>query len=149
MIFATLIAFAALVSPATAFHVGSARGTKVAAARMVKPYGDDPSAFAAGLPGSTAPLRNFDPLGFTTGKNIGEVKKLQEAELKHGRVCMLAGTMRQQYQVRAQSCTAVLGLITQETFHPLFGGDITGPAIYHWQQINVPGFSAASRLTHT
>ena len=30
---------------------------------------------------------------------------------------------------------AALGLITAESFHPLFGGQISGPGIYHFQEI--------------
>jgi hypothetical protein len=43
----------------------------------------------------------------------------REAELAHGRVSMLAS----------------LGFMTQESFHPLFGGDITGPAINQIPQL--------------
>ena len=44
--------------------------------------------------------------------------KYREAELKHGRIAMLAS----------------LGILTQEKFNPLFDGRITGPAIFHFQQ---------------
>eukprot|EP00608_Synchroma_pusillum_P008403 CAMPEP_0198427496 /NCGR_PEP_ID=MMETSP1452-20131203/5950_1 /TAXON_ID=1181717 /ORGANISM="Synchroma pusillum, Strain CCMP3072" /LENGTH=216 /DNA_ID=CAMNT_0044147873 /DNA_START=45 /DNA_END=695 /DNA_ORIENTATION=+ len=92
---------------------------------MVSMQGDDPKAFAAGLPGAIPPLGEFDPLGLSVGKPVGFVKKLQEAELKHGRVCMLAA----------------LGILVQEPFHPLFGGSVTGPAIFMWQKIPVPFIS--------
>ena len=46
------------------------------------------------------------------------MKKLREAELKHGRVCMLAS----------------VGTLVAERWHPFFGGRITGPAIYHVQE---------------
>lgn len=42
----------------------------------------------------------------------------QEAEIKHGRVSMLA----------------FLGMVVGELFNPLFNGEITGPAIYQFQQ---------------
>jgi hypothetical protein len=54
--------------------------------------------FAGGLPGGAGPeLKNFDPLKFSE-KAPEWVPWFREAELKHGRVCMLA----------------VLGFVTQE-----------------------------------
>jgi hypothetical protein len=75
--------------------------------------------FAGGIPGSAFPLQNFDPLNFMEGKEITEIKKFQESELKHGRLCMLAAP----------------GLLVSELFHPLFGGNIEGPAIYAFQKV--------------
>lgn len=46
------------------------------------------------------------------------MKKIREAELKHGRVCMLA----------------FLGMLVGENFNPLFDGKIMGAAIYQFQQ---------------
>jgi len=61
------------------------------------------------MPGVTAPLGFWDPVGFTTKFNCAESQILfyREAELKHGRVCMLA----------------VLGIIVGERhdFIPLLG----------------------------
>ena len=37
------------------------------------------------LPGALAPLGYFDPLSLSAGKTEGEVRKIREAELKHGR----------------------------------------------------------------
>lgn len=37
------------------------------------------------LPGALAPLGYFDPLSLSAGKTTGEVRKIREAELKHGR----------------------------------------------------------------
>jgi len=68
--------------------------------------------FCGGLPGAIAPLGDFDPLGFSTGKDALEINRLREAELTHGRVGMLAS----------------LGFLVQEKFHPLFTAD-GGPAI--------------------
>ena len=42
------------------------------------------------------------------------MKRYREAEVTHGRVAMLA----------------VLGFLVSESFHPFFGGEIDGPAIY-------------------
>jgi hypothetical protein len=58
------------------------------------------------MPGSTAPLGFFDPLGFSKDASPETMKKYREAELKHGRVAMLA----------------CFGMITADKFHPLFGG---------------------------
>ena len=79
----------------------------------------DPEAFCAGLPGAVAPLGNFDPLGFTKDLPVTEIKRFREAEVTHGRVGMLA----------------VLGYLVGENFHPLFGGQITGPANTHLAQV--------------
>lgn len=73
---------------------------------------------AEDMVGALPPVGFFDPLGISTGKTDGELKKLREAELKHGRVAMVAS----------------LGILAGETTNPLFDGKITGPAIYQFQQ---------------
>ena len=66
-----------------------------------------------GLAGDVAPTGFFDPVGFSNGKDAATVKQYREAELKHGRVAMLA----------------TVGLLTQEiTTNPV---GIEGPAIRH------------------
>merc|ERR1712060_347914 len=62
------------------------------------------------MPGITAPLGIFDPLGISTKVPEGQLMFYREAELKHGRVCMLA----------------VLGLAVGERhdFIPLLGSGI-------------------------
>ena len=52
--------------------------------------------------------QGFDPLGITN--TIPSLNYVRAAELKHGRVAMLA----------------VLGWLTQEKFHPLYGGKLSG-----------------------
>jgi len=79
----------------------------------------DPSAFCWGLPGNIAPVGNFDPIGLSKDLDLTEMKRFREAEVTHGRVSMLA----------------VLGFLTAESFHPLFGGMIAGPAIRHLDQV--------------
>jgi len=68
--------------------------------------------FCYGLPGNIAPAGNFDPAQILEGKTKGDVYRLREAEITHGRVGMLAAA----------------GFLVQEGFHPLFSGD-GGPAI--------------------
>ena len=79
----------------------------------------DPKAFCAGLPGAVAPLGDFDPLGFTKDLTVQQIKKYRESEITHGRVGMLA----------------VLGFLVGENFHPLFGGQVLGPANTHLAQV--------------
>jgi hypothetical protein len=89
----------------------------------------DPSKFCAGLPGSTAPLGEFDPLGFTKDMSIEEIKRFRESEVTHGRVAMLA----------------TLGYLIGESFHPFFGGVVSGPANTHLAQVQevAPAFFVA------
>jgi hypothetical protein len=70
---------------------------------------------AKSLPGAIAPLGVWDPWGLSTPAGE-EPMSAREAELKHGRVCMLAS----------------LGIIVGEKFHPFTGGapvDILGMPI--------------------
>jgi len=78
--------------------------------------------FCFGLPGNIAPAGNWDPLNLLEGVSKDEVMRRREAELTHGRVSMLAA----------------LGFLVQESFHPLFGGQIGGPAIKMIPEIPVP-----------
>jgi hypothetical protein len=43
------------------------------------------------MPGQLAPTGFFDPLGLSKNIDESELRKWREAELKHGRVAMLAG----------------------------------------------------------
>jgi len=85
-----------------------------------------PVGFCLDLPGSTSPLGEFDPLGFLDGKTDMQIKRYREAEVTHGRVCMLAS----------------VGMIVGENFNPLFDGKITGPAINQFQQVPAPFWTA-------
>jgi len=58
--------------------------------------------------GQVAPLGFFDPFGFSARLDDGALLYYREAEIKHGRVCMLAA----------------LGIVVGEMYHPLFGGNI-------------------------
>lgn len=70
-------------------------------------------------PGVSKPLNFFDPLGFSRDKTEIQFNKLQENEIKHGRVAMLS----------------TLGLLTQKYYHPVVDG-VLGSPIYHWQIVN-------------
>jgi hypothetical protein len=72
-----------------------------------------PPAFAYGLVGVTNFPGPFDPLNLSKDAPESSVRLWREAELMHGRVGMLASA----------------GFLVQESYHPLFGGTITGPAI--------------------
>merc|ERR1719321_1221335 len=82
--------------------------------------------YAKSLPGVTGPLGFFDPLGFCSADDVakGRINFYREAELKHGRVGMLAA----------------LGFLVGENFHPLFGGDIDVPAYLAFQQTPLQTF---------
>jgi len=64
------------------------------------------------LPGIVSPWGFWDPLALSADITEGRLLYFREAELKHGRVCMLA----------------TLGFLVGERFHPLFGGDVNLPS---------------------
>jgi len=105
----------------------TAKPADLAAAASADSTPAAPSAPAWSLRKGTPPMGNyFDPLGFSKGKSVSELKRLREAELVHGRVGMLA----------------ILGMLQQESMleKPLFyvpGDDliVSGPSITHFQQI--------------
>merc|ERR1712232_960641 len=72
-----------------------------------KSYATDPRV------GAFLPLGYWDPAGFATDVTGGQLAYIREAELKHGRICMLA----------------TVGFFVGEKWHPLFGGDIDLPAL--------------------
>jgi len=77
--------------------------------------------------GQLAPAGFFDPLGFSANLDPGKILFYREAELKHGRVSMLAA----------------LGFLVGEQFHPLFGGDIDVPSYVAFQAIPLRAFWTA------
>ncbi len=74
------------------------------------------------LPGALPPMNFFDPFRLSKDRSFAQVKKFREAELKHGRLAMLA----------------VVGFLVQEVFHPLFGfgNEYIGPSIRHFQLVS-------------
>merc|ERR1712048_1248581 len=80
------------------------------------------------MAGVTAPMGFFDPLGFSTECSAGRLLFYREAELKHGRVGMLA----------------TLGLVIAEKFHPMYGGELAVPAFDAFKQTSMATFWAAA-----
>jgi hypothetical protein len=119
------IAIALLLTGASAFAPSQVTKTTTALnAADLNGWVADENKFAWGLPGSIAPIADFDPAGFAAGADLETMKNYREAETQHGRVAMLAA----------------LGLIVTEEpieFHPLFEAynkDI-GPAIRHLDEV--------------
>merc|ERR1712139_106267 len=79
---------------------------------------------AKDMVGSTSPMGFFDPLGLSLDLETGKLLFYREAELKHGRVAMLAS----------------LGFLVGEHFHPLFGGNIDVPSYVAFQQTPLQTF---------
>jgi len=112
------------ISSAAAFAPSSLKATSTSlnvASKYpeVNGWTADESAFCAGLPGALAPVGEFDPLNFLEDLPVQEIKRFREAEVTHGRVSMLA----------------CVGYLVAEKFHPLFNGEITGPANSHLGQV--------------
>merc|ERR1711988_503665 len=74
--------------------------------------------------GAFPPIGYWDPFGLAAQTSEGTVAYFREAELKHGRVCMLAS----------------VGFIVGEKFHPLFGGDVDVPSLYTVTDTNLALF---------
>ena len=95
-------------------------------AKMEDYYPEDdyvypPSYFnAMEMPGVTEPLGFWDPIGFTEDKSEAKVKFYREAELKHGRVAMLAAP----------------GFLLAEHFHPLFT-DVDVPSVFAFEKTHI------------
>ena len=130
-IFATSLATASMLASASAFTT-SATSNGATALHMadmpmdttkewptINGWKADPTKFCAGLPGSVAPLGEFDPWELTSDMSIKEIKRYRESEVTHGRVAMLA----------------TVGYLVGESFHPLFGGEVIGPANSHLAQV--------------
>jgi len=85
-----------------------------------------PLEIAKAMPGATDPLGFFDPLGYCSSDDVtaGKVRFFREAELKHGRVAMLAS----------------VGFLVAEQFHPLFGGNVDVPSYVAFQETPLQAF---------
>merc|ERR1712187_374738 len=75
--------------------------------------------------GATPPFGFWDPVGISSTVTEGRLLFYREAEIKHGRVCMLA----------------FLGVAVGENFHPLLGG-YEGPAVdlFPFQKVPLEDF---------
>lgn len=98
---------------------------------------------ASGLVGAIAPFEDgLDPLQFSLNADDSTLKRYREAELTHGRVCMLGS----------------LGFVVGEAVEGssfLFDAQVTGPAVKHFDQVPLPfwfllaatiGVSEATRI---
>lgn len=102
----------ATIAVATAFSSTGRVATRTALKMSIFP--ENPT----GLVGDLAPTGFFDPLGLANDKDEYTLKKYRDAELKHGRVCMLAS----------------VGLLTQELLKNPLG--IDGPSIRHFDLVD-------------
>lgn len=94
------VALLALVASASAFAPAARGAVSRSAMSRVSRRG----AVSMELVGATKPLGKFDPLGL--GKDEAKLTQYREAELKHGRLAMLA----------------MLGIFVQSAYHPLYQG---------------------------
>jgi len=117
-----LALLAAFTGSAAAFapaHVGSKQSSS-AMNVFAKNWQD--SFTINNLPGATAPMGIWDPLGFAAKADERTLKRYREAEVTHGRVAMLA----------------VIGFLVGEAVEGssfLFDAQISGPAITHFSQV--------------
>jgi hypothetical protein len=91
---------------------------------FLPPFSFAESRSGADQVGAFAPFSYWDPLSLSAEASAGTLAYYREAELKHGRVCMLAS----------------LGIYVGESYHPLFGGNIDGPAALAPAQLDLALF---------
>merc|ERR1719478_1290949 len=101
----------------SAFAMRTPMNIKMQEAAVAEP--PPPLEVMKGMPGISGPLGFFDPLNYAGAEGVteGKIRFYREAELKHGRVAMLAS----------------LGFLVGEQFHPLFGGNIDVPSYIAFQ----------------
>lgn len=121
MLYTTLL-LAVLVGTVTAFAPMGAK-TVCPSLVMAKKQLFDASSAVKEV-GVSAPLGFFDPLGFSKGADPATMAKYREAELKHGRVAMLA----------------VFGVLTAERFHPFYNGKLSGDPLKAFMETPPIGF---------
>jgi len=108
-----ITAIALLASSASAFNAFAPKKSVKSA----------PAFTVDNIPGALEPVGLFDPLGFAAKADEATLKRYREAELTHGRVAMLA----------------TVGFLVGEAVEGstyLFNGEVTGPAITHFPQVN-------------
>ena len=72
----------ALLSSAYGFAPRAAVSKKTQLSDSLNGWVPDSNAFCYGLPGSLAPVGEFDPLGLAAGKDLDTVKRYREAEVQ-------------------------------------------------------------------
>eukprot|EP00670_Eutreptiella_braarudii_P004488 CAMPEP_0174302440 /NCGR_PEP_ID=MMETSP0809-20121228/59625_1 /TAXON_ID=73025 ORGANISM="Eutreptiella gymnastica-like, Strain CCMP1594" /NCGR_SAMPLE_ID=MMETSP0809 /ASSEMBLY_ACC=CAM_ASM_000658 /LENGTH=783 /DNA_ID=CAMNT_0015408353 /DNA_START=24 /DNA_END=2375 /DNA_ORIENTATION=- len=87
-----------------------------ASGRKTQPTSQDSTDFVMQMPGILPPTGFFDPAGLSRMKTPDQLMYAREAELKHGRIAMLAA----------------LGFPFAEEFHPIFPGD-NAPSDFSFQ----------------
>lgn len=94
---ACLSSVEAFMTPTSTFSraaSAASRRTQATSSTAVRMVGNTGSEFASSLPGApfgmAAEGNYFDPIGLAKKQDPAVVKKWREAELKHGRVAMLA-----------------------------------------------------------
>jgi len=127
----TLVSIAVLSSAVSAFvhpaaTTSAQRNVAVKAKALSNGFVPDATKDCYGLPGAGFGLGQaaFDPAGFCADKPFGEVQRIRESEIMHGRVAMMA-------------CVGYL--VGESSFHPF---NIYGPANDQLQQVPLPAFAA-------
>ncbi len=121
--FAKSIILSALVASASAFNSPlnsfSMPSFNKNPKSAVKPKGNGLPDFWNEKVGVTAPAGFFDPLQLSKDQDAATLVKFREAELKHGRIAMMA----------------TLGFLVSEVWHPMLASTINLDAIYAWQEM--------------
>jgi light-harvesting complex I chlorophyll a/b binding protein 1 len=118
-LFASLIATAAAFAPApAAVQTSTSLSAAAFGRKTVKPKGNGLPKFWNDQVGVTEPAGFFDPLKLSEGADAATLVKFREAELKHGRVAMMAS----------------LGFIVSELYHPMMESTINVDSIYAFQE---------------
>ena len=115
-----------VAAPNAVVHAAPQRPQRAAApTAQAAPPAAPPAFDVKQLPGVTGPFGFFDPLGFSSGDvSQGKVKFYREAEIKHGRVAMLAS----------------VGFLLGEVFHPMWGGSLDLPSVIAFQETPLQDF---------
>ena len=115
-----------VAAPNAVVHAAPQRPQRAAApTAQAAPPAAPPAFDVKQLPGITGPFGFFDPLGFCSGDvSQGKVKFYREAEIKHGRVAMLAS----------------VGFLLGEVFHPMWGGSLDLPSVIAFQETPLQDF---------
>ena len=123
--YAVFLALCCLVACVSGFSPSTARKAPMTSLFMSSA---DPKIDFSKSAGVSSPFGFWDPAGISTYLSQVEFNKVQESEIKHGRIAMLA----------------VLGVAIGEFGGAGFLSGVTGPAIYQYQQADniIPAFSA-------